>query len=216
MVVSIIIPVFNREKLVARAIRSALDQKDIINSNYEIIVINDGSEDNSENEILKFKEHITYIKNRKNLGLPASRNKGIIAAKGRYIFNLDSDDYIHPKTLSVFLTAFELIPDASCIASNYVYTDVNDNKSNPISFKKKPIACSIMFKRQLLLDIGLYDEHFKVHEEKDLWFRIKEKKFKIIYLNLPLYRYFKHDDSLSNSDKSDHFINLLKNKYDDI
>ena len=216
MIISIIIPVFNRENLVARAIRSAIDQQNILKSNYEIIVINDGSEDNSENEILKFKKNIVYIKNKTNLGLPASRNKGIIAAKGRYIFNLDSDDYIHPKTLSIFLTAFELIPDASCIASDYVHTDINDNKSNPISFKDKPIACSIMFKRQLLIDIGLYDEYFKVHEEKDLWIRIKEKKLKIIYLKLPLYRYFKHDDSLSNSDKSGHFIKKLKNKHDDI
>ena len=211
--VSIIIPVYNRETLIARAINSCLDQT-LDKSLYEIIIINDGSSDNSEYEIKKFEKQIKYIKHKKNLGLPSARNTGIKNAIGRFVFNLDSDDYMHPKTLETMLLAMEL-GNFDALSCDYVITDVEDNKSKPISSKKDPIACGIIFKRQLLIDIGLFDENLRVHEEKDLFIRFT-KKYKIEHIPIPFYRYFQHAETLSRSKDSEKYLKKLKNKTYDI
>ena len=91
---SIIIPCFNREKLISRSIRSALHQSNIDRTKYEIIVIDDCSTDKSLEKIQEFDSIIKIIKNKKNLGLSKSRNKAIKVSKGKYILMLDSDDYI--------------------------------------------------------------------------------------------------------------------------
>lgn len=210
--VSIIIPVYNREKLLSRAIRSCLNQ-DIEREKIEIIVINDGSTDNSENEIKKFFNEIIYVEHKKNLGLPNARNTGIKEAKGRYIFNVDSDDFIHPKTISTLLIAAELMPSYSCITCDYVLTDDNDNKSEIISFVDSPIACGILFKRQVLFDLGLYDEDFKINEEKDLWTRLLQKKYKIKNIEIPFYRYYKHNDNITSSEEKKDYDKKLKLKH---
>lgn len=213
MDVSIIIPVFNRQNLVGRAIRSAINQE-VKGYEIEIVVINDGSTDHSKEEILKFSKYISYFENKKNIGLPSTRNKGVLNSKGRYIFNLDSDDYIHPKTISTLLTAFELCPHVAAISCDYIYTDILDNKSHPISFKENPIACGIMFKRQVLIGLGLYDEELRVHEEKDLWKRILKENLKVLHLPIPFYRYLQHSDTLSRSSESEYYKKLLKKKYE--
>tara|TARA_B100001939_G_C16817798_1_gene562962 strand:- start:172 stop:819 length:648 start_codon:yes stop_codon:yes gene_type:complete len=211
--ISIIIPVYNRESLVARAINSCINQT-LDNKLFEIIVINDGSTDNSKYEIDKFKKQIIYIEHNKNLGLPSARNNGIIKATGRFIFNLDSDDYMHPKTLETMLLGMEL-GNFDALSCDYMYTDIEDNKSERISAIENPIACGIMFKRQLLIDIGLFDESQLIHEEKDLFLRF-QKKYKIYNLPLPFYRYFQHDNNLSKSKESEKFMKKLKNKKYDI
>ena len=213
--VSIIIPVFNREKLLSRAIRSCLNQ-DFDKSKIEIIVINDGSTDNSKEEIQKFSDEIIYLEHKTNLGLPNARNTGIKASKGRYIFNVDSDDFIHPNTISTLMVAANLLPSFSCITCDYVFTDQNDYKSEIISFNDNPIACGILFKRQVLFDIGLYDEDFKINEEKDLWLRLKNKKLKIKNIPIPFYRYFKHDSNLSSSKEMKKYDQKLKSKHNEL
>jgi len=209
--VSIIIPVYNREAYVARAIRSCLDQS-LSDKEYEIIVINDGSEDNSHEEICKFSERIQYIKFDKNKGLPFARNLGIRQSTARYIINVDSDDFIHPKTLEFMLLAIELNSDYDAVACDYVYTDLGDRRSAPISSHKFPIACGILFKRQILIELGLYDENLRIHEEKDLLLRFK-KKHEMLNIPIPLYRYLQHDQNISNSSEADHFMNILQKKH---
>tara|TARA_B100000925_G_C22000396_1_gene470965 strand:+ start:1697 stop:2263 length:567 start_codon:yes stop_codon:yes gene_type:complete len=179
---------------------------------FEIIVVNDGSNDGSHSEILKFSDSIKYINLDKNKGLPNARNLGIREAAGRYIFNLDSDDYIHPETLSFMLLAIELNPFFDSVACDYVYTDLNDKKGDPVSSKDFPIACGILFKRQILIELGLYDEDLKIHEEKDLLMRYK-KKHSMLHLPIPFYRYLQHEDNISKSLESEKYMKLLKKKH---
>ena len=88
--VSVIIPVFNRERTIAAAIDSVLNQT---YDNIEIIVVNDASTDSTEKVLLdKYKDKIKYFKNEKNMGVSFSRNKGIKNVDGKYIAFLDSDD----------------------------------------------------------------------------------------------------------------------------
>lgn len=96
--ISIIIPVYNTEKFLERCLNSVLNQtlRDI-----EIIVINDGSTDNSLEIIKKIKETDTRIIfiNKENEGLTKTRNRGLEIASGKYIYNLDSDDYLEERTM---------------------------------------------------------------------------------------------------------------------
>lgn len=103
--VSVIIPVYNREKTVLRAIDSVLSQT---YKNVEIIVIDDGSTDNTENVINKIEsEKIRYLKNEVNKGVAYSRNNGLKNAQGEYIAFLDSDDYWYPFHLKECIEAIE-------------------------------------------------------------------------------------------------------------
>lgn len=95
---SIILPVFNREKVISNAIQSVLDQS---YSNWELIVIDDCSTDDTANRILGIADNrIQYLKNKRNQGPSVSRNFGIKNAKGRIISFLDSDDQYYPDFLS--------------------------------------------------------------------------------------------------------------------
>lgn len=91
-IVSVIIPTFNREKFVVKAIQSVLAQK---YTDMEIIVIDDGSTDNTQKEIKKFGNRITYVY-QDNAGVSAARNAGIAIASGIWLAFLDSDDEWHP------------------------------------------------------------------------------------------------------------------------
>ena len=90
---SIVIPLYNKEAQIAQTITAVLHQEE---KNVEIIIVNDGSTDNSEAEVLKFSDHrINYFKT-ENRGAAAARNYGIAKAKGRFIAFLDADDHWEP------------------------------------------------------------------------------------------------------------------------
>ena len=97
---SIIVPTYNREKYIIKCIDSVLDQT---YDNFEVIIIDDGSTDNTENLVKKYQDkRIKYFKN-ENHGIGYSRNFGINKAKGDYIFFLDSDDYLEENMLEEVL-----------------------------------------------------------------------------------------------------------------
>ena len=200
--VSVIIPTFNQEKYLGRCLRSLMDQS-MKRMDYEIIVVNDGSKDKTKFAANLFKEEIKLINNKKNMGLPYSINKGILSAKGRYVVRVDSDDYVNKEFLNIpynFLSSNEELDAISC---DYLLVDDKEKVIKRENSNKKPIGCGIMFRLEQLLELGLYDNKFLVHEDKDLRYRFL-KKFKIYRIPLPLYRYRKHEKNITN--------NLLKMK----
>ncbi len=112
--VSIIVPVYNVEKYIEKCILSIINQT---YTNLEIIIVNDGSLDHSENIIKEYiskDNRIKYIK-RENGGLGAARNTGIENATGKYIAFVDSDDWIDPEMYSVlWQKAYECDADVVC------------------------------------------------------------------------------------------------------
>ena len=208
---SVIITCRNREKFISRCIRSALNQKQIDRHEYEVIVIDDASTDDSKKIILDYSNIIRYNFNKKNLGLPASRNLALKLSKGKYIFVLDSDDYIADDTLNFLGLCLDHNKKWSAVACDYFTVNTKGKKIKRYSFQKNPIACGILFSRKSLFKIGLYNPKLKMHEDKDLMNRFK-KNFEIGYLAVPLYRYTKHSRNLTNNKKMSKKYNKIIKK----
>ena len=192
---SIIITCYNREKLISRCIRSALHQKNINRYDYEIIVVDDFSRDKSLEKIDEFDSLIRIIKNKKNYGLAFSRNVGLNKAKGKYVVMLDSDDFLAENFL--FISGLFLESNTwDAAATDYFKVNLRGVKIKKESAKKNPIACGILFRKKCLESIKFYNQKLRLNEEVDLMKRFL-KKYKLGFINLPLYRYTKHRKSLT-------------------
>ena len=116
--VSVIVPVFNAELYIGRCLRSLLKQTLDID-NYEIIVINDCSTDNTKQVINPFIGDINYLENNKKLGLPKTLNTGIKNAKGQFIIRVDADDYVSSHFLHILSLFLDENRKYQAIACDY-------------------------------------------------------------------------------------------------
>ena len=180
--VSVIIPTFNRASKVARAIASVLSQTI---SDYEIIVVNDGSTDRTSSALTSFGSHIRVITHPQQLGVSAARNTGVKSTTSPFIAFLDSDDYWLPEKLAVQISFFLEHPEAVACQTQEKWI----RKGLPVNPKKKHLKPSgdifsqslklclvspsaVMLKRSLLEEVGLFDETFPWCEDYDLWLRV--------------------------------------------
>ncbi len=185
---SIIISVFNKEKYIFRTLKSVLNQS---HSDYEVIIVNDGSTDDSEAQILKFKDpRIRYYK-QSNKGAGAARNKAISFAKQEYIALLDADDlwdseYLKEQELliekfpnhKVFATAITIEDQDSVRPSSYTYTNPEESKYLSLDYFKSSLkntiltSSSTVVHKEVFEKVGVYDESIKSGQDTDLWIRI--------------------------------------------
>jgi len=180
--VSVIIPTFNRARKVVRAISSVLYQTF---TDYEIIVVDDGSSDGTEDVIAQFRPHIKYLSHSKNSGVSAARNTGIKASQSSLIAFLDSDDYWLPEKLSLQKAFFIQNPESVACQTEEIWIR-SGIRINPRKRHLKPSGdifepslklclvspSAVMLKRSLLNEVGLFDEDLPVCEDYDLWLRI--------------------------------------------
>ncbi len=208
--VSVIVAAYNQEKFIGRCLRSLLHQT-IPHEDYEIIVVNDGSTDRTPYALELFHDAIHPITNETNLGLPASINRGIMAAKSEYIVRVDSDDYVNLNFLNFLHFYLDQNRYADAVACDYFLVDDAEEILERANCMDHPIACGIMFRKQQLIDIGMYDESFRCHEDRDLRIRF-EKKYSISRLELPLYRYRRHENNITNDVEAmeHHHQNLVR------
>ena len=198
--ISVIIPVYNSEKYIGRCLRS-LHKQNINKKIFEIIVINDFSKDNSLIEINKYKSsNVKIFNNKKNLGLPASLNRGIRLATGSLIVRVDSDDWVHEEFLNIMSTFLALNKKIDAVACDYTMTDHMENPIVDKNCVKFPIGCGIMFRLQHLLEMDLYDEKFVYAEEEALRKKFL-KTYSITRIPLSLYRYRQHKKNRSKNIK---------------
>lgn len=187
---SIIISAFNHEKWISHCLKSLINQKEN-HYNFEIIVVNDSSKDDTKNILKLFKKNIKIIHNKKNLGLPRSLNKAIKISKGKYIVRVDSDDFVDSRftiKLRKFLNKNKTLHAVAC---DYFIVNEKNKILKKKNCTKDIISCGILFKKKYLLDVGLYNEKFKMREGHELRKRF-EKKYKIGRLKDPLYFYRDH------------------------
>lgn len=182
--VSVIIPTYNRGWILNEAIDSVLSQtfKD-----YELIVVDDGSDDNTA-EILKNYSKKIRIIYQENQGVSAARNRGIVSSNGRFIALLDSDDLWLPEKLNRQISFFRNYPDAIICQTQEIWIR-NGKRVNPgkrhkklsgMIFEPSLSLClvspsAVMFKRELIDKVGLFDEAFPACEDYDLWLRVSLK-----------------------------------------
>lgn len=194
--VSVIIPTYNNGKYIQKAIDSVLRQ----DVNIEIIVIDDCSTDNTHIIIEQYRSYpfFIYVKNHKNEGVAASRNKGIDLAKGKYIAYLDADDWWLDNKLKKQLLLLEKLKVVLCYTARYITSDDGKkilkkiNVPNAISFKQllhhNCITCSSVV---LLTEVAKEFKmcHDDCHEDFFNWLMIL-RKYNIAYgYNEPLVMY---------------------------
>ena len=213
MEVSIIIAVHNAERYIGRAIRSALDQKFDKNA-FEIIVVNDGSTDNTSKILDYYSNRIKIINLKKNKGLSYARNEGIRSSRGRFIVCLDADDYMHTDLIYIESMFLYLNPHWDAVSCDYCVVNEHEEHIKRVDGGKKAIACGVMFRVERLIDIGLYSPEFEANEEKDLLIRFKKKKNVVKNIELPLYRYRQHSSNMSKKkDVIKKYDKMLKQKH---
>ena len=198
--VSVIVPSYNAELYIGRCIRSLLKQS-LSQEDFEIIVINDSSKDNTKNALLPFVGDIVLIENKRNLGLPSSLNKGIKKARGQFIVRVDSDDYVHVDFLKILSLHLQLNHSIDAIATDYLLVNNDQDVIKEMNCLKDPIGCGIMFRLKHLIELGLYNTKFLRREDEELMNRFKIK-YNISRVAIPLYRYRRHENNITNDKKS--------------
>lgn len=198
--VSVIVTNHNYGKLIRRCIRSLLNQ-DFPASQYEILVIDDCSTDDSVEAVDTFvrENEIKLIQNEEKLGIGGSAQMVVINARGKYIVRVDSDDYVQPPFLYMLYNFLKFNPKYVGVSCDYFLTDNEERILNTESFSENLIACGLMFRTSYLEIIGAYNPNKKIFEDQDLFERLDHNK--IFHLSVPLYNYVKHGNSATDNHK---------------
>jgi glycosyltransferase involved in cell wall biosynthesis len=194
--VSVIVAAHNEERYLGRCLRSLLAQR-FERNRYDVIVIDDASTDRTSAVLATFGDSITVLRNETNLGLPASLNRAITSTHSKFIVRVDADDYVNSAFLDVMYMFLADNPQFDAAACDYLLVDDREEVISRRDAVKEPIACGIMFRTEQLIDIGLYDESFLRHEDRDLRLRFLDR-YTIHHVPLPMYRYRRHDDNITN------------------
>jgi glycosyltransferase involved in cell wall biosynthesis len=179
--ISVIIPTYNRCWILKEAIDSVLSQE---YTDFEIIVVDDGSNDATAALLSTYGDQITTIY-QGNSGVSAARNAGILMAKGKYVAFLDSDDMWLPEKLSCQVDFFQSHAEAVICQTDEIWIR-NGVRVNPKNRHKKPSGMifepslqlclvspsAVMIKKSLFDAVGLFNEAFPACEDYDLWLRI--------------------------------------------
>lgn len=201
--ISVVIPLYNKESLISNTIQTVLNQT---LQDFEIVVINDGSTDNSVAEVKKIDDSRIRIINQKNSGVSAARNRGIHEAKGDFIALLDGDDEWKPDYLKTQFELTQKYPECDVFAMNYEFQDINGKKTptiiNKLPFKdvdgvlsnyfevascSHPPICSIsvMARKGIFESVGGFPQGIKSGEDLLTWARLA-CRYKIAYCKTPL------------------------------
>lgn len=195
--VSVIITCYNLEDYINRAINSCINQT-LDDEKYEIIVVDDCSTDNSNKIIAKTAGLVKHIKLKENKGVAYASNQGIKVAKGKYIVRVDGDDYINKNFLHTMVEILDWNDDIGFVYCDHIIVDRNNERKQEINTLEKLLdhGAGVMFRKNYLNAIGLYDVSLRNREDYDLILRYI-KNFDGYRVRLPYYRYFQRENSLS-------------------
>ena len=208
--VSVLVPAFNEEQYLGRCLRS-LSNQSLEPELFEVIVVDDGSSDRTPVIAREFGSSVTLILNESNRGLPFSLNVAIRASRSPFVVRVDADDYVNQQFLELLLLFLSENVEFDATACDYILVDDREQVLRRMNCEEFPIGCGIMFRRDHLVDIGLYDENFLVHEDEDLRIRFL-RKYSITRVPLPLYRYRRHAENMTNDEArmSDFSVKLME------
>lgn len=204
--ISVVIPTYNRAAVLPRAVESVCRQT---LPPKEIIVVDDGSTDETAKLIAEKFPHVVFIR-QKHQGVSGARNRGIRAATGEWIAFLDSDDEWLPRKLETQVRALRAHPDYRICYTNEIWIR-RGRRVNPKKKHRKyggyifrhclPLCVispsSVLIHRDVFRELGLFDEQLPACEDYDLWLRFCAH-YPVLYLEMPLIiKYGGHEDQLS-------------------
>jgi glycosyltransferase involved in cell wall biosynthesis len=221
--VSVIIPAFNAEKTLRRAIDSALAQS---YANYEIVVVNDGSRDSTASILASYADRI-MVADQANGGAAAARNHGARLAKGEFLAFLDADDLWHPSKLELQTQVFREHPEIVLCSTHWkIYHDLDSvpsleaqeihdppveivadfNRTFALPYLGTP---SVMIPASVFERCGGFDESLSTSEDVDLWLRASYK-MTIAMVKAPLVQVFRSSSGLTVSNADTIYANHLQ------
>jgi len=217
--VTVIIPTYNRAGVLGRAIRSVLAQT---YPDFEIIVVDDGSTDDTERVVHCFRDsRIRYTRHDTNKGGNTARNTGIRAARGRFIAFLDSDDEYLPQRLENTVSVLEASPaQVGVVYSNFLITRgggarphltcgvsgdiyIDELHHNYVS------VCAALVKKECLED-DVFDEALPAFQDWELWIRLS-RKYHFIYVDVPLFIWHCEENGPARTSRNPHKL-LMGNR----
>ena len=235
-ILSIVVPAYNVERELKKCIESCLKQ-DIPQESYEIIIVNDGATDNTRQVAtdIAAKHKSVSVINQKNMGLSGARNTGLKYANGKYVWFIDSDDYIKPNVLGNMIRQaddndldclfFRLqrvfdderfrsdVGDFECIQPSVTKNTILSGREAVIQGYNPSSVCAILFNMSFLRKynfkfmLGIY------HEDSEFTYRMIIKTKKVMFVTDAPYLYFTHDGTMT---RSKSISSLIKNRVDDI
>jgi len=188
--ISVIIPTYNRAQRLKKAIDSVLAQSQ---QNFELIVVDDGSDDNTAELIDKYNSDIVYIR-QENSGPAAARNRGIEKARHNVLAFLDSDDWFAENKLSTQIEAMRQNPSYLISHTDEIWyrkgqilnQKLRHKKNSGDIFEQSLELCAVgmstvMIRREAFERYGLFDEEYPCCEDYEFWLRISaEEKFLLV------------------------------------
>tara|TARA_Y100000590_G_scaffold470185_1_gene662611 strand:+ start:4368 stop:5720 length:1353 start_codon:yes stop_codon:yes gene_type:complete len=206
--VTVYVTNYNYGKFLDQAINSILDQT---YRNFEILIIDDGSNDNSKQIIKKYEDiENVFTVYQSNNGLNKSNNIALKMARGKYLIRLDADDYLDPHALELMVSKLDEHKDIALVFPDYYEVDIDGNILKQIQrhnfdkdvtlFDQPAHGACTMIRKNVLMQVGGYDESEKKQDGYDIWIKIIDK-YKISNINLPLFFYRQHQNNLTRDEK---------------
>lgn len=207
VLITVYITNYNYGKYIRQAIESVLHQT---LQNFELIIIDDGSTDDSRSIIEEYEHHSNVkIIFQQNHGLNVTNNIALRVSNGKYIIRLDADDYFHPQALELLSASMERDPELGLIFPDYYLIDAEGSVTE--EFKRHDFdaevslpdqaahgACT-MIRTEFLKNLGGYNESFSCQDGYEIWIKFIAHH-KISNINQPLFYYRKHGNNLTRNE----------------
>lgn len=206
--ITVYMPAYNYGQYIEKAIESIFSQTI---TDWELIVIDDGSTDNTIDVLSKYKDHPKVrIIEQENKGLNVTNNIALRLSNGKYIMRLDADDYLDENALLILSNSLDTKPNIGLVYPDYYEVNAQGEILHQVRRKKigeevevldLPAhgACT-MFRRKVLVQLGGYAEIFSCQDGYELWVRFIQKH-NPYNINIPLFYYRQHSTSLTKNQK---------------
>ncbi|MBW2646462.1 MAG: glycosyltransferase [Deltaproteobacteria bacterium] len=194
--VSIVLPTYNQLHFLPSTLHSILSQS---LSDFELIVVNDGSTDGTREYLDGMKDHRIRVIHQKNMRLPGALNTGFQEARGKYLTWVSSDNFCAPYFLEALVGALDTELRAGLAYGDFFLVDNKGNLLKSLLIRNDGNA-AFLYRRECMEKIGLYDTELEGAEDWDYWIRIAEH-FDFVHVPDTLYYYRLHNDSMQNTMK---------------
>lgn len=216
--ISVVLPTHNGSKYIAESIDSVLNQT---YRNLELIVVNDGSNDDTKEVVLSFEDpRLFYLENDRNMGLSKSLNKGFSRSKGNYLTWTSDDNYYKPDALLRMLSKLKETRAVDFVYANYCRIDESGKLVDEIRVKESLhllrhnyVGPCFLYTRQVYGKVGDYNPDFVLAEDYEYWMRVI-KHFKMKSIEDCLYCYRLHGNSLTFKHTSENAASVARRAFE--